>query len=260
MRPGFSLWQRGNAVDLMGHPRLEQCTVRSPGLHSMVSSLQPVFLTDCHTLGMQRLEKEVLTALSSIRPGLLLFGGDFTKSKASRSAVQEVFSSLCQDTPSFGVLGNNDFEYDHGIKALVRILERCNIRILRNDAVLWPTTNPSVAIAGVDDFERASADLDRAFSKVPENVPIILLSHSPRVVNDPRSRRASLILAGHTHAGQIRIPFLLPLFLKLNGYPLTPPGLTKGEGCDLYLSRGVGTTGFQVRFRCPPELTRLVSG
>ena len=242
-------------MDLKGSPVVETCRVGQS--LSALAGLRPVLLSDFHSEGPERLEREVVQAVARLRPGLILLAGDFLKAGAPRTAAREVFGPLAELAPCYGVLGNNDLEYFHGLKCLVREIEKAGVRILRNDSQLWPPDNPCVVLVGVDDVEKGSPDLGKAYSRVPEGLPVLLLSHSPRVADDPRSGRADLILSGHTHGGQIRIPLVLPIFLWMEGYPLTRSGLTKTRNGALYVTRGVGTTGIRIRFRCPPEITLL---
>ena len=115
-------------------------------------------------------------------------------------------------------------------------------------------------VAGVEDAAEGQPDLERALSDVPESMPLLLLSHTPAIFDRAPVREPDLTLVGHTHGGQVRIPLILPIFMRLKGYPSQRPGLSRREGGDLYVSRGIGTTGPAVRFRCPPEITIVGGG
>ena len=196
-------------------------------------------------------------AVASLQPTLILLGGDYVKAKATRRTIKEVYAPLAKIAPCLGVLGNNDYEYGHGLKVLIRGLADSGVRLLRNQSVLWPPSQPSFAVAGVEDAIEGKPDLESACRKVPPDFPCILISHTPQIEDETIPSCVRLILAGHTHGGQIRIPLLLPLFMFLKGYPLHRSGLSRGKDYDLYVSRGIGTTGPSMRFRCQPEVTVL---
>ncbi|MHA1568620.1 MAG: metallophosphoesterase, partial [Alphaproteobacteria bacterium] len=111
-------------------------------------------------------------------------------------------------------------------------------------------------LAGIDDAFYGVAKPADAFREQPENTCTIVLSHAPCVVNRLDAYRADLVLAGHTHGGQVRLPYL--------GALRTPPGsgkyecgLYQLEAMKLYVNRGIGTSILPVRFLCPPEITHF---
>ena len=112
-------------------------------------------------------------------------------------------------------------------------------------------------IAGVGDLWTDDQDLPRALSSVPEDGCAVLLSHNPDYLEDMDDRRVKLMLAGHTHGGQVDIPFL--------GAPVVPSkfgrryasGLVERDWKRVYVTRGVGMSVMPVRFRCRPEVSLL---
>jgi len=234
---------------------VKRCPLTASRLAEAAAGERIVFLSDFHSRRVSFLEREVWDAVDRLRPSLILLGGDYVKAKAARKTIKEVYTPLGEIAPCLGVLGNNDYEYGHGLKALIKGLDRAGVRLLRNQSLLWPPSEPRFAVAGVEDAIEGTPDLEAACEKVPADIPCILLSHTPQIQDDPIPSCVRLILAGHTHGGQIRIPLLLPLFMLLKGYPLHRSGLSRGGERDLYVTRGIGTTGPSVRFRCPPEIT-----
>ena len=133
-------------------------------------------------------------------------------------------------------------------------------------AVGIPTfSNTSVAIekdggrfwlAGVDDVLGGGADLPEALRRVPGEDAVVLMAHEPDYADHVARYPVDLQLSGHTHGGQIRIPFLRPLYLP----PLAKKyvwGLFKIRELTLYTNAGLGTVELPVRWNCPPEITLI---
>jgi len=171
--------------------------------------------------------------------------------------VTDVLSRLkCEN--KFAVLGNHDQR--NGIvneQRLVKELEKTGIRVLRNDSVKLTKKNEYICIAGTDDYWH-SCDLPRALSKVPDDIFSVLLSHNPDITGElDKNMKADLVLCGHTHGGQIRIPFLSQYFLPINNPNRYIAGLVKEPFGYTYVNRGIGTIVFPFRLNAAPEITYL---
>lgn len=159
----------------------------------------------------------------------------------------------------YGVIGNHDIwaadklkRFENALEHIVGIFKNSGVKMLRNEAeylsrhCLW--------IAGVDDpFTAYLMDVDKALS-MHDDKPKILLAHSPDVIYKVKGR-ASLILAGHTHGGQIRLPLIGPLWVPATrkyAYGFFNEGKTM-----MYVSRGLGEI-LPIRFNCPPEVVEVV--
>jgi predicted MPP superfamily phosphohydrolase len=158
--------------------------------------------------------------------------------------------------------------------------ERGALRITRNDvgAMLAelaardvvPLMNRSARVtapgvdlwfAGVDDMNTGRPDLKAALAEAPSSAPLVLLAHNPDVWLDPRSRRAFLILSGHTHGGQLRLPFIGSWYRQGTHLPRQKAaGWFEDGQSAMYVTRGLGES-FPFRFGAPPQaaLITLVS-
>jgi predicted MPP superfamily phosphohydrolase len=147
-------------------------------------------------------------------------------------------------------------------------LEQSEIRVLRNQAVTVPVRGREIIIAGVDDPFTRKADLAMTLSTVPlDHHPLVLLAHAPVLADTAPPGTTGLILSGHTHGGQIRLsPFktLTPLDISwyldgLRGKPQSRRhrGYHWVHGTLLFVSNGIGTTHWPIRFLAPPQVLIL---
>jgi uncharacterized protein len=204
--------------------------------------------------------------INELKPDLVLLTGDYISAGprhwtyAFGAAIRcaEILRNL-QCPLRYAILGNHDAEVGaervldalttHGITPLVDQY----LPIERDGQRLW--------LSGLQSVTAAVPNLDRA---VPAQLdgPLLILCHEPdftdTILRHPRAGRADLILAGHTHGGQVRLPFLPPLSLPPLGQKYAE-GLFRfpGSKAQLYVNRGLGTVGLPVRFNCPPEITAL---
>jgi len=123
-----------------------------------------------------------------------------------------------------------------------------------NTHVLLHRGGDRLAIAGVGDLWADRQDLAAALAGVPEGAARVLLCHNPDYADHmPPRPRVDLMLAGHTHGGQVKIPFAgrwrLPIVNKLYA-----AGIVPGPHCPVYVSVGIGMVSLPLRFNCRPEL------
>lgn len=212
-----------------------------------------VHLGDQITLARARAR---LLPLRDLRADAVIFLGDLSGASASLFAPgAALLDEMAPDVPRFFAIGNHEQWIDgglavkemreHGFTPLVDANQKLRIR----GADLW--------LAGVDFTFSWRGNLTRALEGVPEDVPLVLLSHSPDVVADPLSRRAGLILSGHTHGGQVLLPFVGPLACSSAFGPKYASGLFTLGSTRLFVTRGLGDSFVAFRLYCPPEIAVL---
>lgn len=149
----------------------------------------------------------------------------------------------------FAVRGNHDFAAG-GFEVLDEMLRDIGIEVLVNSS----TRCRGLALVGLDDLRQGNINYQAAFEDVSPDEAQIVLSHNPRVFHGLKSRNA-LILSGHTHGGQVHIP--LSKFRRrpcdMRGSEFHD-GWYREENAQMYISVGVGSVHFPLRFRCPPEV------
>ena len=209
---------------------------------------------------VNKLKKDLLVITGDIITGAV---NDFWKrwmpaAKSDHLAmVIDVLSNL-KDCDKIAVLGNHD-QWD-GIKTeqrLVSELEKIGFFVLRNSSMPISRGKERIYIAGTDDIW-FSYDFTKAMHKVPNKAFKILLSHSPDVTTDiEKDMQVDLTLCGHTHGGQVNIPYLSHHFIPINNPSKYMAGLIKEPYGYTYVNRGIGTLVFPFRFCAPPEITYL---
>ena len=150
----------------------------------------------------------------------------------------------------YGVLGNHD------TVLMVPDLERMGIKMLMNEQLMIERDGRQIFLAGVDDAHFYRMDnIEKVAAAMPQDMFSILLSHTPEIYRQASHAGFDLLLAGHTHGGQICLPGGIPVFLSSK----LPRSMGRGpwtyRGMAGYTSVGAGSCGVPVRFNCPPEVT-----
>ena len=201
--------------------------------------------------------------VNGLRPDLIVLTGDFVSVPAFGDERKAAFAAepcaglLRQMTAPFGlwaVLGNHDDNTDP--QHVTHALEAENIRVLANQSVPIERGGGRFWLAGVNDVIGGTADLAATLRKVPRDEVVVLLAHEPDFADEACRFPIDLQLSGHSHGGQVRIPFLPPLYLPemARKYVL---GTYKVGPLPLYTNAGLGTVTVPVRLNCPPEITLL---
>ena len=155
----------------------------------------------------------------------------------------------------FGVLGNHDNWLDHD--RVASAMETNGVRLLEDKAQRLDTPAGSIWLAGVSDYWTRSHDVAAALAAVgTDTAPIILITHNPDLFPEVPNR-VSLTLAGHTHGGQVRFPFIgTPVVPSRFGVRFSAGHIVEG-GRHLFVATGIGTSILPVRFRVPPAIAVL---
>lgn len=225
-----------------------------PGLEGLRIAL----LTDLHVTGapVPGLVRRAIDATLREQPDLIAVTGDLAEDEPGLRASLEALGRLTAPLGVYAVPGNHD--HRAGIAAWRRAFAGTTaIRDLTNDFVLLERGGAHVCIAGVDDAAEGTPDL--ALPDPERRGLTVLLAHSPDQAE--RCRRSydavDLILSGHTHGGQIRLPFFGPPVHATDHPDLYVEGLRRRPWTQVYTARGLGTTRLPVRFLAPPELAIL---
>jgi predicted MPP superfamily phosphohydrolase len=208
-----------------------------------------------HFLGQKDIAHAVDVVLG-LRPSLIAVTGDYVTLAADHAGLCATeLARLRAPLGVFFILGNHDHWTD--ARVVTRILRDAELTLLLNEGRLVETKSGAFWLAGVDDVWERHADLDEALAGAPKDVLKILLAHEPDYADVVAADgRVSLQLSGHSHGGQVRLPFLgaphLPYLASKYPY-----GLRRVGGMWVYTNRGIGVIAPPVRFNCRPEVTLL---
>ncbi|HVF57652.1 MAG TPA: metallophosphoesterase [Pyrinomonadaceae bacterium] len=201
--------------------------------------------------------RRVVALANGARADMVVLTGDYTT--ARRGYIEpcaEALGELRAPEGVWAVLGNHDHYTDAELTE--RALTRRGINVLGNaNTTIRRRGGDALQLAGVDDWGWGKADWARAFEGVDRTRPTLLLSHEPAVLDEPAVRGVSLVLSGHTHGGQICLPFVGAPAAWLSKDFLYLRGLYEREGTQLYVSRGTGMIGLPVRIGARPEVAVL---
>ncbi|HWT80791.1 MAG TPA: metallophosphoesterase, partial [Candidatus Methylomirabilis sp.] len=216
-----------------------------------------VHLSDIHHSLFTPLEdvRRAVHLANELRPDLVALTGDYvTFSPLYIWPVARALGKLHTRLGVFAVLGNHDFQVDAG--EMTRALQAQHIRVLRNSHQSLRHGTAPLWIAGVDDLWWRSDDLPAALKSVPARDPKILLCHNPLGIHQAAAHGVDLVLSGHTHGGQVKLPVFRFLYRSKPGERFIE-GWNRLHGTQIYVNRGIGKVLVPIRVACPPEIACL---
>jgi predicted MPP superfamily phosphohydrolase len=235
--------------------KITRLTLPVAGLSPAFEGYRIVQLSDPH-LGTRLIQEHlplVVQAANREQADLVAITGDFaTGGRKGFVEGQAILARLHARDGVWAILGNHD--YYVGVDNVASALRGAGIHLLCNAHCAIRRGADRLVIAGVDDVVMGRPDLGAALDGAPDDSPVILLAHEPDFAQiaaaDPR---IVLQLSGHTHGGQVRLPGMKPFVLPMFGH-VYPDGPYRVQHMLLYVSRGIGTGRFVMRFNCRPEM------
>lgn len=207
--------------------------------------------------------KEVGQIINNIKPDLVFLTGDFVNfSDEEYDLISKNISQIHSTLGNYGCLGNHDhFMPEKSTRKLVQKIEASNVKMLNNQNTTLTINGQKLQIAGIDNtgYGQHFGDFHKANQNIDADYPVLWLVHDPTNW-DPRMRdkfRCDLVFAGHTHGGQIGLNVLGNVITPARFVYKQWAGLYQESDTQLYVNRGLGTTGFPVRIAIPPEITEI---
>jgi hypothetical protein len=222
-------------------------------------------------MGIARV-RQAVDAAAALNSDLVVILGDyfathkFVTERVPHAAWAAELARLKAPLGVYAILGNHDWRFDvAGTRAALR---QVRIPLLENDAVLVGDAGKRFWLAGLGDMIgrwlggrhfQSVADLPGTLAKVRSDDPVILLTHEPDIFPDVPARVA-LTLAGHTHGGQIKLPFIEPVWAPSYYGARFAYGHIVEQGRHMIVSGGLGTSFVPMRIGVPPEIVRVTLG
>ncbi len=248
----------GTVAAFVGRPRIRHHEIAISGLPAAFDGYRIAQISDLHCgpfAGGARVDRWV-AEVNRLDADLVAVTGDLIASGST--FVPVVAASLGKLRARDGVyacMGNHDY-FAEGEEMAVA-LERSGLTLLRNRGVELRRADACLYLAGVDDTWTKRDDLDAALAERPAGAPVLLLAHDPALFPDAARRGVALTLSGHTHGGQLGVPFFAKRFNLARSITRFTTGLYQIDAATLFVTRGLGTTGLPIRLSVPSEIAVL---
>ena len=228
-----------------------------------LSNLKIAVLSDLHVGGSFIDDDKVRTIVqrtNELQPDLIVIAGDYItgNGRMRHTVVPEEFAPLLKEFRAplgvYSVLGNHDWWYDGN--RVRRALEANGIKVLENEATKIDVRGTPLWLAGLADLWTRTPRIYDTVSAIPEGETIIALTHNPDIFRRV-PQRVPLMIAGHTHGAQIRLPFIGPIVQPSRVSPAYTRGHVFEDGHHLFVTTGIGTSIVPARFGVTPEIVLL---
>lgn len=220
-------------------------------------------ISDIHAgapfIGIRKIKK-IVELTNKEKPDIVLMTGDFIAQTVIGGKVIEpektakILGNLKSKYGIVATLGNQDWKYNG--KRVAAALEKNHIPVLENNAIKIVTSKKPFWVAGLADLTTRYPDLNATLEKIPQDNTVIMLSHHPDMFRFI-PERISLIISGHTHGGQVKLPFIGRLIVPSLFEQRYAIGHVAERNRHLFVSSGIGTSKLGLRFGVTPEINIL---
>lgn len=220
-------------------------------------------VSDLHNTAFGNGNRKLLDLLQQEDIDIIVITGDLADSEDLSVAIDFARQAV-KIAPVYYITGNHE-AYIGNYEQLEKALTQCDVTVLHNETVLLQQDNENIALSGIDDPQFGDAlqgvsqteiTSNRLEHMNDRNAPYrILLAHRPEKINIYASYGYDLVLSGHAHGGQFRLPFIGGLYAPNQGWlPEYDCGVYTVSDTQMVVSRGLGNSGFPLRFNNRPEI------
>jgi len=252
-------------VSLFPYLYLERFSLAVRRYQVEIHALPPAFegftilhLSDLHDKEFGSAGEELINVIRRESFDLVALTGDLVAGDHPRlTPALELIAGLRTNwgVPVLSVFGNHDWRLGRGGEFGIRLAE-AGVHVLSNSAFRLERGEDRIWMVGVDDPVTARDHLDLALRGTDQRSPRLLLAHSPQLYPQAVQYRLDLLLAGHTHGGQVRLPLLgAPFVPGMGFFPTWDYGLYHSGATTMIVSGGLGESGLPLRFNIRPELS-----
>ena len=238
-------------------------TMRLSHWPSEAHPLRLLHLSDLHVERLTKREANLLELIKQAQPDIIVITGDYLNlsyidDPAARTEVRKVLANLSAPYGVYATLGSPPVDPRETTPSLFAGL---NIQLLRDElAIITLPDGRRLSLLGIDcehNLEADAAVLKRLIALTPPDAPCVMLYHSPELMLQALAYPIDLYLCGHTHGGQIRLPFYGAILTSSALGKRYEMGLYTEQGTTMYISRGIGLEGLcapRMRLLCKPEV------
>lgn len=198
--------------------------------------------------------KNMVNKINSSKPDIVVFTGDlvdyhYDLKDEEKNDIINILSTIDVALDVYAVTGNHDQNSSYE-----SILSGAGIKLLKNNyEYIFNGTSEKMMLIGLDDYLEGNLDLDSAFNFDDDSTYKILLSHEPDVL-DRLPKAPNLMLSGHSHNGQVRVPLAGAIYKTVGAKKYYDPEYSLGD-TKLYISGGVGTSKYKIRLFDRPSIS-----
>lgn len=241
----------------------KEYTINDEYLPNDFDGLKIIHFSDLHynrAITLSKVES-IINEINYIKPDIVVFTGDLVDKDASLTSndyndLTKLLNKISAKYGKYAIMGNHDYEKDED--KIIKVYKDSNFNYLDNDYdIIYNKSNEKIFIGGVNTASHNKDDIDKALEYIKDNEDIgykIVLIHEPDIADKiVKDYSVNLILAGHSHNGQIRLPIVGPIY--------TPPYAKKYydnyydiDGTKLYISSGIGVSTINYRLFNKPSI------
>lgn len=242
-------------------------TVSSEEIPQSFDGFKIVQVSDLHNDLFGENNADLISAIEASEPDIIVLTGDIMDSYDTQLQIAcDFVESIAAIAPIYFVTGNHEGRYPSVYAELENCMTDAGVTVLRGESAEIELNGESITICGIDDpnftaiekYEYTEQFFQNLTNLIPQEGYTILLSHRPEIFEIYAKTNADLVLSGHAHGGQIRLPVLGGVLVPAQGFfPLYEEGMHEKDGTTMIISRGLGNSSFPLRVNNPPELVAL---
>ncbi|MBQ8830044.1 MAG: metallophosphoesterase [Oscillospiraceae bacterium] len=239
-------------------------TVSSEDLPESFDGFTIVQVSDLHNDLFGEGNCNLISAITAAAPDIIVLTGDIMDSYDTDLDIAcEFIDGIIGIAPVYYITGNHEYRFPLIFEKFEAHMINAGVTVLRDKTAEIELNGETITIAGAEDpdfsginnFKDSKYFADRLTALVPDEGFTLLLSHRPDIFETYCETGADLVLTGHAHGGQFRLPILGGLFAPQQGFlPDYSEGLFEKDGTTMIISRGLGNSAFPFRINNPPEL------
>lgn len=233
-------------------------TVRTVEFLPMVRPSAPdltlVHLSDIHIGALGKRERRAIDIINGARPDIIILSGDLVHNGDRPRELEAFLGSLRARYGKFVVWGNHDYSYRVPLTWGPDVVKRAGFTLLCNSSSAITYPGGRIVVAGLDDAITGHDNLRLAMTRVSRKDACILVTHTPEVVSNLGNWDIDIVLAGHTHGGQVRLPIFGALWVPLGTRDYLEGWFDVPPDVRLHVCRGLGWSWLPIRFFCRPAI------
>ena len=248
----FSFWQN-NMLTVSEH------IYTTDKIGSQLDGYTIVHISDYHNKNFGKGQKRIIDKISSLEPDIIVITGDIADSNHTNIPMAIEFAEgAAKIADTYYVTGNHEHRFNaDDFEKLMNGLKQAGVKRLVDESVDIEKNGESFVLTGFDD--ESLVDIERNCPKLAADKLNVVLAHEPEYIADySKHGNIDLVLSGHAHGGQFRLPFIGAVYAPDQGFdPEYTEGMHKLGDTSMIISRGIGNSAFPLRLFNYPEIIKI---